>query len=120
VLVLAATNRKDALDPALLRPGRLEQHIEVPVPDEAGRREILAVHTRETPLAGDVDLDAVAAETPGRSGAQLEALVREASLRAIREVADGIDPADAAAHAGDVLVTRAHFAAAMESVGEDA
>lgn len=116
LVVIAATNRKGDLDPALLRPGRLERHIEVPNPDETARREILAVHTRETPLADDVDLDELATTTQGLSGAQLEALVREASVQAVREIATEIDPADAAAHAQDVLVTNAHFAAASDSL----
>jgi len=117
LVVVAATNRRGSLDPALLRPGRLEQHIEVPEPDEPARREVLGVHTRETPLGEDVDLDALAASTEGLSGAQLEALVREASVRAVREIATEIDPAAAADRAEDVTVTAAHFAAARDSLG---
>jgi transitional endoplasmic reticulum ATPase len=116
LLVLAATNRKETLDPALLRPGRLEQHVGVPTPDEAGRRKILSVHARGTPLAADVDLDALAAETAGYSGAQLEAVVRDATLRAIREVADEIEPESAANHTDAVLVRAAHFDAALAAV----
>ncbi|MEF8907814.1 MAG: AAA family ATPase, partial [Haloarculaceae archaeon] len=116
LLVLAATNRKDSLDPALLRPGRLERHIEVPPPGEAARREILAVHTRDTPLTPEVDLDAVAAETAGFSGAQLEALVRDAALRAVREVAETVDPETAGEHADRVTVTRAHLDAALAAL----
>jgi len=116
LLVLAATNRKDSLDPALLRPGRLERHVEVPLPGEAARREILAVHARDTPLAADVDLDAVAAETAGFSGAQLEALVRDAALRAVREVAGTVDPSEAGEHADRVAVTREHVNAALAAL----
>jgi transitional endoplasmic reticulum ATPase len=116
LLVLAATNRKDSLDPALLRPGRLERHVEVPLPDEAARREILAVHARETPLAADVDLDAVAAETAGFSGAQLEALVRDASLRAVREVVETVEPEEAGEHTDRVTVTREHVDAALAAL----
>jgi transitional endoplasmic reticulum ATPase len=116
LVVLAATNRKEALDPALLRPGRLEQHVEVPKPDERGRREILAVHARDKPLADDVDLDEIAAETAGYSGADLAALLRAASLRAIRAVADGIDPEEAENAAGDVRITREHVDAAREDL----
>jgi transitional endoplasmic reticulum ATPase len=105
LVVLAATNRKEALDPALLRPGRLETHVEVPDPDEAARREILAIHTADRPLADDVDLDALAADTVGFSGAQLESLVRAASMRAIRRVADDVDPAEAADHTDRVTIT---------------
>jgi transitional endoplasmic reticulum ATPase len=116
LLVLAATNRKDTLDPALLRPGRLERHIEVPLPDEAARREVLAVHARGRPLAADVDLDAVAAETAGFSGAQLEALVRDASLRAVREVAGSVDPDAAGEYTDRVTVTREHLDAALAAL----
>jgi len=116
LVVLAATNRKEVLDPALLRPGRLERHIEVPRPDEAARREILGVHTRERPLAEAVDLDALAAKTAGLSGAQLEALVRTASLRAIRDVAEDIEPAEASTRAEDVTVRQRHVDDALEEV----
>jgi transitional endoplasmic reticulum ATPase len=116
VVVLAATNRPDALDPALLRPGRLEEHVEVPEPDSAGRRAILAVLTRGKPLADDVDLDALTTETRGYSGADLAALVRRASMRAIREVADDLSPEDANERADEVRLTRDHFESAMAVV----
>lgn len=83
VIVLAATNVPDALDPALRRPGRFDRELAIPVPDAAGRAEILRVHTRRMPLANDVDLDQLAAETPGYVGADLEALCREAALCAL-------------------------------------
>ena len=118
LVVLAATNRKGSIDPALLRPGRLEQHIEVPNPDETARREILAVHTRGTPLGEDVDLDELAAETAGYSGAELEALVREASMRAIREIAADIDPEEAEAYAEEVTVDREQFDAAKQTLDD--
>ncbi|WP_302080414.1 CDC48 family AAA ATPase [Salinibaculum rarum] len=118
LIVLAATNRKDALDPALLRPGRLEQHIEVPAPDERARREILDVHTADRPLAADVDIEALAEETAGFSGADLASVLRLASMRAIRDVAADIDPADAAARAGDVTITAEHIDQAMSELGE--
>ncbi len=85
VVVIAATNRPDIIDPALLRPGRFDYLIYVPPPDEKGRYEILKVHTRRMPLAEDVNLEAVAERTEGFSGADLEALCREAALSAIRE-----------------------------------
>ena len=114
VVVLAATNRRDMIDDALLRPGRLEQHVEVPEPDTGAREEILAVHTRGKPLAADVSLAALAEETEGFSGAELEAVVREASMLAIREVADEIEPAAAADHTDEVRLTEAHFRRALE------
>ena len=117
LVVLAATNRKDALDRALIRPGRLETHIEVPGPDEAARRAILRVHTEGKPLAEGVDLDALAAELKGYSGADLAALCRTASMRAIREVATEYGPAEATERAGEIRIREEHFAAARESVG---
>ena len=85
VIVIAATNRPDMIDPALLRPGRFDRLILVPAPDEKGRYEILKVHTRNVPLAKDVDLMEIAKKTEGFSGADLEALVREAAMAALRE-----------------------------------
>ncbi len=116
LVVLAATNRREALDDALLRPGRLEQHVEVPNPDEAARRKILDVHTTGKPLADDVDLDRLADVTDGRSGADLEALVREASMRAIREVAGEASPEEANERADDVVVRTEHFDDAMDGL----
>jgi len=85
VVVLAATNRPDLLDPALLRPGRFDKLIYVPPPDYAARLEILRIHTRSIPLGRDVDLAELAKATEGYSGADLEALVREAVMLALRE-----------------------------------
>jgi cell division protease FtsH len=84
VIVLAATNRPDVLDPALLRPGRFDRHVVVDKPDVAGRKAILKVHTREKPLAEEVDLEILARRTPGFSGADLENLLNEAALLAAR------------------------------------
>jgi len=84
VIVLAATNRADVLDPALLRPGRFDRRVMVQPPDRAGRASILKIHTREVPLANPADLEAVAAETPGLVGADLRNLVNEAALLAAR------------------------------------
>jgi cell division protease FtsH len=84
IIVIAATNRPDVLDPALLRPGRFDRQVVVPRPDVRGREEILKVHTRDTPLAEDVNLATVARATPGFSGADLENLVNEAALHAAR------------------------------------
>lgn len=84
VILLAATNRPDVLDPALLRPGRFDRRVVVSKPDVAGRRKILDVHVRRTPVGNDVDLDVLARGTPGFSGADLENLVNEAALVAAR------------------------------------
>ncbi len=113
--VVAATNRRDALDPALLRPGRLETHIEVPAPDGETRHAVFAVHTRETPLADDVDLDGLADETAGYSGAEIAAVCREAAMHAIERVTDEHGSA-AVDHADEVLVRSSDFDAALEAV----
>ena len=84
-LVIAATNRADLLDPALLRPGRFDRQVRVELPDREGRLEILRLHTRNKPLAADVELEAVARETFGFSGAHLESLTNEAAILAMRE-----------------------------------
>ncbi|MBI4374737.1 MAG: ATP-dependent metallopeptidase FtsH/Yme1/Tma family protein [Deltaproteobacteria bacterium] len=84
VIIMAATNRPDVLDPALLRPGRFDRRVIVPRPDLRGREEILKVHTRKTVIAPDIDLSVVARGTPGFSGADLENLVNEAALNAAR------------------------------------
>lgn len=84
VILIAATNRPDVLDPALLRPGRFDRRVVVNKPDVRGRLEILKVHTRKTPLSDEVDLDQIARGTPGFSGADLENLVNEAALWAAR------------------------------------
>jgi len=84
VILIAATNRPDVLDPALLRPGRFDRRVVVPRPDVKGREEILRVHTRKTPLGEDVDLPVLARGTPGFSGADLANLVNEAALNAAR------------------------------------
>jgi cell division protease FtsH len=84
VIVIAATNRADMLDPAITRPGRLDRKVEVPNPDRRGREQILAVHVAGKPIADGVDLTALARRTPGFSGAQLRALVNEACVDAVR------------------------------------
>ena len=94
VILIAATNRPDVLDPALMRPGRFDRRIVVPQPDVKGRTGILKVHTKKTPLSADVDLDTVARGTPGFSGADLENLVNEAALLAARNDKDKLDRHD--------------------------
>ena len=94
VILIAATNRPDILDPALLRPGRFDRQVVVPVPDVKGREGILKVHTRKTPVADDVNLSVVARGTPGFSGADLENLVNEAALLAARQNKERIEMAD--------------------------
>jgi cell division protease FtsH len=94
VIIIAATNRPDVLDPALLRPGRFDRRIVVPRPDLRGRIGILQVHTRKVPLGGGVDLEVIARGTPGFSGADLEFLVNEAALIAARSDKDKVEAED--------------------------
>jgi cell division protease FtsH len=94
VIVLAATNRPEILDPALLRPGRFDRRVAVQPPDRDGRRKILEVHTRSIPLDDDVDLAALASTTPGMVGADLANLANEAALRAAREGHDKVHMSD--------------------------
>ncbi len=94
VILLASTNRPDVLDPALLRPGRFDRRIVVPLPDVNGRNGILKVHTRKTPLSPDFTLESIARGTPGFSGADLANLVNEAALLAARQNKDRLDLSD--------------------------
>jgi len=94
VIIVAATNRPDVLDPAILRPGRFDRRITVPRPDVRGREQILRVHTRKVPLAPDVDLEVIARSTPGFAGADLENLVNEAALLAARQDKDFVNMGD--------------------------
>ena len=94
VIVLAATNRADVLDAALLRPGRFDRRVVVQRPDRVGRAAILKVHTRNVPLAPDVSLERIAAETPGLVGADLRNLVNEAALLAARKEAAAVRAED--------------------------
>jgi cell division protease FtsH len=94
VIIIAATNRPDVLDPAILRPGRFDRRIVVPRPDVTGREAILKVHTRKVPLAADVDIEVIARMTPGMAGADLENLVNEAALIAARRDAAKVSMQD--------------------------
>jgi len=114
VVVVAATNRKDVLDEALLRPGRLEEHVEVPRPDATGRRKIFDVHLRGKPIADDVEVEELVRETEGFSGAELAAVVREAAMAAIHEVATAYGHEVANDHADEVRLTREQFRAAID------
>ncbi|RLF62141.1 MAG: AAA family ATPase, partial [Thermoplasmata archaeon] len=85
VTVIAATNRPDIIDPALLRPGRFDRHIYVTLPDKEARKEIFRIHTKKKPLAKDVDLDKLAEKTEGYTGSDIATLCNEAVMSAIRE-----------------------------------
>ncbi|RLM89749.1 AAA family ATPase [Halobellus sp. Atlit-38R] len=117
VVVVATTNRPDLIDSALLRPGRLDRHVHVPVPDEDARRAIFEVHSEHKPLADDVDLDELASRTEGYVGADIEAVCREASMAASREFINSVSREEVAESVGNVRVTMAHFEQALEEVG---
>ena len=104
VIIIAATNRPDVLDPALLRPGRFDRQVVVPQPDVKGRLEILKVHTRNKPIDEKVNLDEIARGTPGFSGADLENLVNEAALLAARTGKTSVEKSDFEAAKDKVLM----------------
>ncbi|MDP3046401.1 MAG: CDC48 family AAA ATPase [Chloroflexota bacterium] len=119
VIVIGATNVPNTLDPALRRPGRFDREIVIAVPDRAGRREILDIHSRGMPLASDVDLDRLAAITHGFVGADLEALCREAAMSALRRIMPDIDFAQAHIPYDKLMaleVTSADFLAALAEI----
>ena len=116
VVVIATSNRPDLIDSALLRPGRLDRHVHVPVPDEDARRKIFAVHTAAKPLADDVDLDKLARKTDGYVGADIEAVCREASMAASREFIGSVPREEVGDSVGNVRVTMEHFEHALDEV----
>ncbi|MEM4662485.1 MAG: CDC48 family AAA ATPase [Candidatus Diapherotrites archaeon] len=110
VVVIAATNRPDLIDKALLRPGRIDVHIEIPMPNEKERIEIFKVHTRNMPLAKDVSIKELAAETEEFSGADIAAVCREAGMEAIREAVQK--------NQQDIIVKKEHFKSALAKIKE--
>jgi transitional endoplasmic reticulum ATPase len=119
VIVIAATNIPNVLDPALRRPGRFDREIVIPIPDRNGRRSILEIHTRGMPLAEDVDLDHLAAITHGFVGADLEALCREAAMGCLRRIMPQIDFASAEIPYETIMKLEVHmrdFAEALREV----
>ena len=116
VVVIATTNRPDLIDGALLRAGRLDRHIHVPVPDEDARRAILGVHTEAKPLAESVDLDGLAMDMEGYVGADIEAVCREAAMNASRDLITSVESDQLDSSLGNVRLTQAHFRQALEDV----
>ncbi|HUV46440.1 MAG TPA: AAA family ATPase, partial [Dehalococcoidia bacterium] len=108
VLVLSATNRKDLIDSAILRPGRFDFILEFPLPDEEARREIFRVHTKGKPLAPDIALDVLAQETEGMAGSDIAAICQEASMVAIRELIKAEKKED------KLQISKKHFTVAIE------
>jgi transitional endoplasmic reticulum ATPase len=119
VIVIAATNIPNALDPALRRPGRFDREIAVSVPDQNGRREILHIHTRGMPLADDVQLDEIARDTHGFVGADLQALCKEAAMLALRQALPSLEPGsdgNPLELISDLQVRQEHFLQALSEI----
>lgn len=117
VVVIATTNRPDLIDQALMRPGRLDRQIHVPVPDTEARRAIFEVHTRNKPLADDVDIDWLARQTENYVGADIEAVCREAGMVASREFINSVPPEEIDESVGNVRLSREHFEEALDEIG---
>ncbi|WP_182021955.1 CDC48 family AAA ATPase [Haloquadratum walsbyi] len=117
VVIIATTNRPDLIDAALLRPGRLDRHVHVPVPSETAREAIFEVHTEEKPLADSVSLSRLASRTEGYVGADIEAVCREASMAASREFINNVSPEEVKESVGNIRVTMGHFEDALDEVG---
>ena len=114
--MLAATNRPDIIDPAFLRAGRFDIHLELPVPNEEARRNILVIHTRGKPLTNDVDPDGLAAATAGLVGSDIDALCLRASMLAIREFVKDCLPISGPSDLGDLKVSAQHFHQAIQEM----
>lgn len=120
VVVLGATNRLDMLDPALLREGRFDQVIELPLPDDAAKLEIFKVHTRGKPLADDVNLEEIAADCGQVSGAEIASVCHRAALNAIRRFIRSCEEESEELPLSEFLVTKAEFEAGIEHLREHA
>ncbi len=117
VVVIAATNRPDLIDPALLRPGRIERHVYIPPPDKEARKEIFRIHLRGKPLAEDVNIEELAEKTEGYTGADIEAVCREAAMLAIREaVKPGMSREEVKEIAKSIKISKRHFEEALKKV----
>ena len=119
IVVIGATNRPNAIDPALRRPGRFDREIEIGIPDEKGRQDVLLIHTRGMPLTKDVDLASIAKTTHGFVGADLQALSKEAAMRSLRRILPEIDlhqPKISADILNKIKVTKGDFDEALKDV----
>jgi transitional endoplasmic reticulum ATPase len=118
VVVLAATNRLDLVDPAILRSGRFDLLFELPLPDEKTRKEIFRIHTNSKPLGKDVDLEKLAKQTEGRTGSDIEFISRRAAMFAIREYIENTSLKNKTGTTGDLKVSKQHFDKAVEMLRE--
>ncbi|MDI6859721.1 MAG: AAA family ATPase, partial [Methanocellales archaeon] len=117
VVVLAATNRPDMVDPALLRPGRLDRLIYIQPPDEAEREKIFSIHLEGKPLSKDIDIKGLAKNTSGYVGADIEAICREATMLALREfIQSGVEQEHVKEGAKNIVIKKEHLDAAMKKV----
>jgi len=117
VVVVAATNRPDMVDPALMRPGRIDRMLYIPEPDLEARKAIIRIHTRGKPLSPDLDVNKLAEQMEGYNGADIAATCSAASMAAINEhLAKYSDPKEAAEHKGELVITMSHFTRAFEKV----
>jgi transitional endoplasmic reticulum ATPase len=117
VVIIAATNRPDIVDPALLRPGRFDRMLLVPPPDLEARKQIFRIHTKKTPLAEDVKLDELARKTQGYTGADIASICNTAVMLSIKEhIGKAKDPEDAKKRAKGLKVGKRHFDEAMQKV----
>ncbi|MDQ3839858.1 MAG: AAA family ATPase, partial [Thermoproteota archaeon] len=116
-IVIAATNRPDIIDPALLRPGRFDRLLYVPPPDRDSREQIITIHTKKKPLAEDVKVDELADRTEGYTGADIASLSSAAVMLALREhVSKYKDPKEADSHIQELKIQRKHFEEAMKKI----
>ena len=118
VLILAATNRRDIVDPALLRPGRFDVVVEIPPPDEQARLAILRIQARGKPVSPEVHLETIAANTAGQTGADLSAVIHRAALNAIREAVEARGGTEEASVARSLLIQPRHFDAALNAISK--
>jgi transitional endoplasmic reticulum ATPase len=118
VVVLAATNRLDLVDPAMLRSGRFDLIFELPLPDEKTREQIFAIHARNKPLGKDVDLKKLAKETDGRTGSDIEFVCRKASMFAVREYIERNSAKEKISADGELKVSKQHFDQALKMLKE--
>jgi transitional endoplasmic reticulum ATPase len=117
-VVLAATNRLDLVDPAMLRSGRFDLIFELPVPDEKTREQIFAIHTKNKPLAQNVDLTKLAKEADGRTGSDIEFVCRKASMFAVREYIERNSAKEKISADGELKVSKQHFDQALKMLKE--
>jgi transitional endoplasmic reticulum ATPase len=117
VVVIAATNRPDLIDSALLRPGRFDKQVHINMPDESSRKKIFEIHTKNKPLVEGIDFNWLSSETEGYNGADIAAVCREAAAEASREYIDSVKEEDISESVGNIRITRKYFQNALDEIG---